>query len=122
MSEAHEITKAKISFYESQIKIIKFHISHWESELRKVEQTKDWLQANLNISRYGIKLEDVELSSGPDVPYFFISYKFAEYLRAKGTTKPWAEWNRRVYHMGELLCGNLRNPLCNLDDLKGENQ
>ena len=64
--------------------------------------SREWLAAN--------KVTEVQVqhSEGPDVPYHGDVYGFGKWLKASGCTKPWAEWNGRLYPVAELIEGHMR--------------
>ena len=67
------------------------------------------------IDALGIKLEDVELSESEGLPRFGVVYKFQEWIK-ENSQKIYYEWSEDVYQVGSF-----GRPICNLDDLAGEN-
>lgn len=67
-----------------------------------------------------IKLEDVQLSRGSDLPYFGHIEQFCKWLAAQPIKKNFAEWNDRIYFTTELINRNFtfHKPVCILDDIQ----
>ena len=63
--------------------------------------SREWIAAN------DVKLEDVYLSSGHDIPLFRHVWEYGAWLRAINCLKRWGEWNGRIYPMGDLKAGNI---------------
>lgn len=77
---------------------IQQRVNRVEQELRKL-RSLEWIQAN------GVTKENVEWSVGDDKPYFGILHDFTKWLKAN-STKPFSEWNGRLYRTRELLDGS----------------
>ena len=74
------------------------------------------------VAELGISIEDVVLSSGEGVPWFYRDNLFVQWIRSNGLThKPWVEWNGSVYPMQQFLVGKLcyENGNIMLEDVKG---
>ena len=54
-----------------------------------------------------ITRDDVEMSSGDGRPFFGHTTAFIDWLKKRGTTKRFAEWNDKIYFMSDFLAGKL---------------
>jgi hypothetical protein len=84
-----------------------------KSALRKAKAAEE-------VERRNIRLEDVELSSGDDRPWFKSFWRFRDWLIREGKlSKQYVEWNRQLHPMDNVLA-NKFEPLnaATIDDLK----
>ncbi len=65
-------------------------------ELAEAE-SRQFIEANT------ITREDVQMSSGDEMPWHGSAWEFAEWMRANKVTKKWCEWNGIIYHVSDIL-------------------
>lgn len=76
------------------------------AKMERPQSEKRRLQSRNFIATNKICLADVEMSSGPGIPYFGHISDFAAWLK-KNSDKNWAEWNSTIYRMSDLLAGRM---------------
>ena len=64
-------------------------------------ESREFIAAN------GITRAEIQLSSGPGVPWFGDVGTFGAWLKAQPSVKRWAEWNGRVFHSADLISGRM---------------
>lgn len=78
-----------------------------QMRLVELEQEKSRIKSRLWILANGVKREDVELTTGDGKPWFGHVTVFMEWLKANGVTRPYAEWNHRIYRTFDLINGRM---------------
>ena len=74
-------------------------------------KSHEYIKAN------NIKRDDVQFSSGNDMPWFGDVWTFATWCRSN-SEKNWAEWNHRIYRMSDLLEGRRPESPARVEHLK----
>lgn len=94
------------------IEQVEAEIKRLEEEMRPLERRKWVLHESLRclksiafIRANNITLDDVEMSSGEDKPWFGICTEFGKWLKETGCQKRFCEWNHHIYFTAEVIQG-----------------
>lgn len=81
-----------------------------QAQIQPLLQRRDNVQARLRearsrewIAAHGVTANDVQMSSGPDLPWFGTVWLFGDWLRKQAAQKRYAEWNGRIFHASDLM-------------------
>ncbi len=85
---------------------------------REIEERKEQADSKAYIALTGMSLKDVQLSSGPGVPWFGHVDQFIAWLAQQSPRKRWAEWNTSIHNTTELLTGRWGTTPVRMEDLK----
>lgn len=89
-----------------ELKDTKRQIGSLEDRARKLRNVLRKIESIEYIKANSITKDDVQLSSGDDVPYFDTAWTFAEWLK-DNSTKRYCEWNNKIYFRHDLVNGRL---------------
>lgn len=109
-------TAESLDQVEREIKTFEDQIAPLWGKLVLLRKERATLRSKLFIEVNKITKADVEMSSGDGKPYFGVVYEFAKWLSAN-STKRWAEWNGRIYHVSDLVNGRMPDMDGRVDEL-----
>ena len=117
MNNSHiAIVSTNLATISRRIAEIQAQIVPLASTLEKLNREKGDAESRLYIAVNNIRKDDVQLSSGLDVPYFGDIYTFGAWLSKTKCAKNWVEWNGRVYRTTDLMVGKMPDsPACMRD-------
>ena len=99
MMTIHEM-RARLDDLDAQIAPLEAERSRLRRSIED-ETSRLWVAVN------GVTLDLVQLSSGEGVPWHGHVRGFAEWMQRTRNTKPYAEWNGRVYLTADLCAGRM---------------
>lgn len=105
-----EKLKQEIRPIEVEMKLLNNRLESLCRELRD-EESKAFIAAN------NICVEDVQMSSGEDIPWFGDIWTFTAWMKRK-LTHQWMEWNGRIYSTSDLFNGRMPDVPGRVEHLK----
>lgn len=93
-------------------------INNLRHQKQELEQSIARSDAAEFIRMTGMTKDQVQLSTGPGVPWFGHVSGFATWLKVQRPRKRWCEWNTCIYPTAEVIDGNFFPTPVTLSDLK----
>lgn len=118
-NEAQErvaVSSTRLLAVSREIKATESAIRPLAEKLERLNRERRDLESVSFIAANKIRKDEVEMSSGDGKPWFGTVYEFGRWIRTHAISKPWAEWNGRIYHASDLMNGRMPDmPGCTSD-------
>lgn len=104
--------------HQEELNEVKQQLETLTRRKRQLETLIDETKSRQFIALTGMTKDQVQLSSGPGVPWHGNVSTFAAWVATQHPRKRWCEWNTQIHHTDELCAGRFSPTPARLQDLK----